>query len=160
VGSGPFPSECIGEETHIGEDIRTRGFEFGATTGRKRRVGWFDSNVVRYSNMINGFSSINLTKLDILSPLKQIKVAVGYKRPDGTKYDGSYPASLEELATLQPEYEVLPGWESDVSKATEYSQLPSNCRAYVERLEELVGVPITWIGVGPERKSTLMKPLK
>jgi adenylosuccinate synthase len=160
VGSGPFPSECIGEETHIGEDIRTRGFEFGATTGRKRRVGWFDSNVVRYSNMINGFSSINLTKLDILSPLKQIKVGVGYKYNDGRKYEGSFPASLEELAQLELEYEVLPGWETDISKITEYDKLPSNAKAYVERLEELIEIPITWIGVGPERKSTIMKPLK
>ena len=160
VGSGPFPSECIGEETPIGEDIRARGFEFGATTGRQRRVGWFDANLVRYTNMINGFSSINLTKLDILSPLKQIKVGVGYKHPDGRRYEGSFPASLEELATLELEYEVLPGWESDISNITDYDKLPSNCRAYVERVEELVNIPITWIGVGPERKSTIMKPLK
>lgn len=160
VGSGPFPSELVGEEEPIGEDIRTRGFEFGATTGRKRRCGWFDANVVRYSNMINGFSSINLTKLDILSPLKQIKVGVGYKYPDGRKYEGSFPASLEELATLKLEYEILPGWESDISKITEYEKLPSNAKAYVERVEELINIPITWIGVGPERTSTLMKPLK
>lgn len=160
VGSGPFPSECVGEEEALGEDIRTRGFEFGVTTGRNRRVGWLDANVVRYSNMINGFTSINLTKLDILSHLKQIKIAVGYKHPDGRKYEGFFPASLEELGSLQTEYEVLPGWESDISNITEYDKLPSNCRAYVERVEELINVPITWIGVGPERKSTLMKPLK
>jgi adenylosuccinate synthase len=160
VGSGPFPSECIGDETHIGEDIRKRGFEFGATTGRQRRVGWFDVNVLKYSNMINGYSSINLTKLDILSPLKQIKIAVGYSHQNGDKFDGVFPASLEQLATLKTEYEILPGWESDISQITEYDKLPSNCRAYVERVEELIGVPITWIGTGPERKSTIMKPLK
>jgi adenylosuccinate synthase len=160
VGSGPFPSECIGDETDIGEDIRNRGFEFGATTGRKRRVGWFDAHVVRYSNIINGFSSINLTKLDILSPLKQIKVVVGYKHNDGRKYDGSYPASLEDLSKLETDYEILPGWESDISEITEYDKLPSNCRAYVERIEELIEIPITWIGVGPDRKSTIMKPVK
>jgi adenylosuccinate synthase len=160
VGSGPFPTECIEDETHIGEDIRKRGFEFGVTTGRQRRVGWFDANVVRYSNMINGYSSINLTKLDILSPLKQIKIGIGYKHADDRKFEGFFPASLEELATLKTEYEVLPGWESDVSKITEYDKLPANCRAYVERVEELIGVPISWIGVGPERKSTIMKPIK
>lgn len=157
VGSGPFPTECVGEEESIGEDIRARGFEFGATTGRQRRVGWFDSNVVRYSNMINGFTSINLTKLDILSPLKQIKIGVGYTSPDGTKYDGAFPASLEHLASLKTEYEVLPGWETDITKITEYEKLPANCRAYVERVEELTGIPITWIGTGPERNSMIMK---
>jgi adenylosuccinate synthase len=159
VGSGPFPSEMINEEAELGEDIRNRGFEFGATTGRKRRVGWFDANVVKYSHLINGFSSINLTKLDILSPLKQIKVGIGYKYSDGRKYEGSFPASLEELASLSLEYEVLPGWESDISQIKEYDKLPTNCRAYVERLQELVGIPITWIGVGPQREATLMKPL-
>lgn len=157
VGSGPFPTECLNEEQEIGEDIRKRGFEFGVTTGRSRRVGWFDVNVLKYSHMINGFSSLNLTKLDILSPLKQVKICVGYKHHNGTKYEGVFPASLEELATLKPEYETLPGWETDISKLTQYDQLPSNCKAYVERLEELVGVPITWIGVGPERTSTIMK---
>ncbi len=157
VGAGPFPTECINEEADIGEDIGLRGHEFGATTGRKRRVGWFDSSVVRYSNLVNGYTSINLTKLDILSPLKEIKVGVGYRRANGSKYEGYFPASLEELGTLETEYEVLPGWESDVSGIKEYKDLPVNCRAYVERLEELTGVPISWIGVGPERHSMIMK---
>src|SRR5690606_30546417 len=122
-------------------------------------VGWFDANVLRYSHIINGFSSINLTKLDILSPLKQIKIGVGYKYADGRKYEEVFPSSLEELAKLTPEYEVLPGWESDISKITKYEDLPSTCRAYVERLEELIEIPISWIGVGPERSSTIMKPL-
>jgi adenylosuccinate synthase len=134
-----------------------QGFEFGVTTGRKRRCGWLDVQVLRYSNAINGFSSLNLTKLDILSPLKQIKIAVGYTNQDGTKYDGLFPASLEHLAKLKPQYETLPGWESDISTITEYAKLPSNCKAYVERVEELVGVPITWIGTGPDRKAMIMK---
>jgi adenylosuccinate synthase len=158
VGAGPFPTECVGEDQAVGDDIGARGFEFGVTTGRKRRVGWFDANVLRYSNMINAFSSINLTKLDILSPLKQIKIGIGYKYADGRKYVG-FPASLEELATLTTEYEVLPGWESDISNITEYDKLPTNCKAYVERIEELIGIPISWIGTGPERNSTIMKPL-
>jgi len=158
VGAGPFPTECVGEDQEVGDDIGARGFEFGVTTGRKRRVGWFDANVLRYSNMINDFSSINLTKLDILSPLKQIKIGIGYKYPNGRKYEG-FPASLDELATLTTEYEVLPGWESDISSINEYDKLPANCKAYVERIEELIGIPISWIGTGPERSSTIMKPL-
>jgi adenylosuccinate synthase len=92
--------------------------------------------------------------------LKQIKIVVGYKNPDGTKYEGLFPASLEELAKLKPEYEILPGWESDIAGVTDYDKLPSTCRAYVERVEELVGVPITWVGTGPERESMIIKQSK
>jgi len=112
---------------------------------------------MRYSNSINGFSSINLTKVDIMSPLKQIKIGVGYRNPDGTKYVGNFPASLEELATLKTDYEILPGWESDLTGITEYEKLPANCRAFIETLEELIQVPITWIGTGPDRANTIMK---
>lgn len=110
--------------------------------------------------MINGFSSINLTKLDILSPLKQIKIGVHYSNKDGSRYNGAFPASLEQLAKMKTEYEVLPGWESDISNITEYEKLPNNCKQYVERLEELVGVPISWIGTGVGRKNMVMKPPK
>jgi adenylosuccinate synthase len=160
VGSGPFPSECIGDETEIGEDIRKRGFEFGVTTGRQRRVGWLDINVLKYSHVINGFSSINLTKVDILSPLKQIKIGVGYKYADGSRYEGLFPASLDELSKLTLEYEILPGWESDITNITEYNKLPSNCKAYIERVEELSGIPISWIGVGADRKNMILKSKK
>lgn len=136
-----------------------QGFEFGVTTGRQRRVGWFDANVLRYSNTINGFSSINLTKVDILSPLKSIKIGIGYRKPDGSKYNG-FPASLEELAILKTEYEVLPGWESDITGITDYDKLPANCKNYIETIEQLIDIPITWIGTGPDRANTIMKPLK
>ena len=109
VGSGPFPTECINEDSDIGEDLGKRGHEFGVTTGRKRRIGWFDVNVLKYSHMINNFSSINLTKLDIFSPLKQLKIGVGYKKKDGTMFTGSFPASLEELAEMESIWEILPG---------------------------------------------------
>lgn len=110
--------------------------------------------------MINGYTSLNLTKLDILSPLKQIKIGVNYTNKDGSRYQGTFPASLEQLGKLKTEYEVVPGWESDISEITEYEKLPSNCRQYVERLEELTGVPITWIGTGPGRKNMIMKSQK
>lgn len=115
---------------------------------------------MRYSNAINGYSSINLTKVDILSPLKQIKIGVGYRRPDGSKYQGNFPASLEELATLKTDYEVLPGWESDITGITEYEKLPKNCQNYIETIEQLINVPVTWIGTGPDRANTIMKPIK
>ena len=112
VGSGPFPTECSSSgDTDVGEDIGARGKEFGVTTGRKRRVGWFDVNVLKYSHMVNGFSSINLTKLDIFSPLKQLKIGVGYKKKDGTLFTGSFPASLEELAEMECIWEILPGYK-------------------------------------------------
>jgi len=158
VGSGPFPSECIGEETPIGEDIRKRGFEFGSTTGRPRRVGWFDVNVLKYSHMINHFSSINLTKLDILSPLKQIKIVTNYKYK-GQLLNGAFPANLEDLEQCETVHETLPGWESDISGISDYAKLPTNCKKYVERVEELIGIPISWIGTGVDRKNTIMKHL-
>ncbi len=115
---------------------------------------------MKYSHVINGFSSINLTKVDILSPLKQIKIGVGYKYEDGSRYDGLFPSSLEELAKLKLEYEILPGWESDISEITEYDKLPSNCKAYIERVEELSGIPVSWIGVGADRKNMILKSKK
>ena len=108
--------------------------------------------------MINGFSSFNLTKVDILSPLKQIKIGVGYKYQDGRKYEGIFPASLEELSKLKLDYEILPGWESDISNISEWDKLPPNCRSFIERVEELADVPITWVGVGADRKNMIMKP--
>lgn len=92
--------------------------------------------------------------------MKQIKIGVGYRNPDGSKYVGNFPASLEELATLKTDYEILPGWESDISNISEYDKLPTNCRAYIEIVEELIKVPITWIGTGPDRANTIMKPIK
>jgi len=101
-----------------------------------------------------------LTKVDILSPLKQIKIGVGYRNPDGSKYKGHFPASLEELATLKTDYEVLPGWEHDITGITDYEKLPSNCKSFIETIEQLINVPITWIGTGPDRANTIMKPIK
>ena len=160
VGEGPFPTECINDEAQTGENIRQEGREVGTTTGRPRRVGWIDTQVVRYTNTINGFNSINLTKLDVLSKQKSIKIGVGYKYKNGKEYHGYFPASLEELAKLEPIYEVVPGWESDISDIKDYSKLPTNCKNYVERVEELIKVPIKWIGTGPDRTAMIMKESK
>jgi len=148
VGEGPFPTE-LKDPDPIGTTIRTIGHEFGTTTGRPRRCGWFDSVIVQYSNMLNGYSALNLTKLDILSGLSDVKIAVGYK------YQGkllpTVPESLDILAQVEVVYETMPGWNEDISACTKFSDLPVNAQRYVKRLEELVGVPIKWIGVGPAR---------
>jgi len=157
VGDGPFPTECLNEDEHIGQDIRKIGHEFGTTTGRPRRVGWLDAPVVKFTTVINGFNSLNLTKLDCLSKLKQIKVCIGYKTKGGETFNALYPSTIQKLAESQPIYEVLPGWESDISKVTDYDKLPNNCRRYVERVEEVIGVPIKWIGTGPEREAMILR---
>lgn len=158
VGEGPFPTECVDKDEEVGIELRKEGFEFGTTTGRPRRIGWMDTKVVRYTNIINGFTSINLTKLDVLSKLKSIKIGVGYKfKKGGNKYNGSYPSTLTELGSVEPIYEEVPGWCSDIKSITTYENLPINCRNYVERVEELVGVPIKWIGTGPDRKDMILR---
>lgn len=157
VGEGPFPTECINEEAEIGEELRKDGHEFGTTTGRSRRIGWLDCQVVKYTNIINGYTSINLTKLDVLSNQKRLRIGIGYEYKDGKKYNGLFPATLEELKNLKPVYEDLPGWEKDISGVTDYNKLPSNCKDYVERVQELLNIPITWVGTGPERDSMLLK---
>lgn len=158
VGEGPFPTECVDKDEEVGVELRKEGFEFGTTTGRPRRIGWIDTKVVRYTNIINGFTSINLTKLDVLSKLKSIKIGVGYKlKKGGSKYNGSYPSTLTELGSIEPIYEEVPGWCSDIKSITKYEDLPINCRNYVERVEELVGVPIKWIGTGPDRKDMILR---
>ncbi|KAI8609406.1 Adenylosuccinate synthetase [Chytriomyces sp. MP71] len=154
VGAGPFPTEQLNE---IGEHLQNVGHEYGVTTGRKRRCGWLDIVVLRHSHMLNDYTSINLTKLDILDALKEIKIGVAYIHK-GTKYT-TFPADLDMLAESEVEYETLPGWEADISKCRKYEDLPENCRRYVERVEDLIGVPIEWIGVGPARDAMVTKSL-
>ncbi|XP_028761531.1 adenylosuccinate synthetase 2, chloroplastic [Neltuma alba] len=153
VGSGPFPTELFGQEADL---LRSAGHEFGTTTGRPRRCGWLDMVALKYSCQINGFSSLNLTKLDVLSDLAEIKLGVSYKHVDGTPMK-SFPSNLRVLEQLQVEYESLPGWNSDISSVRNYSDLPKAARDYVERIEELVGVPIHYIGVGPGRDALIFK---
>jgi adenylosuccinate synthase len=150
VGGGPFPSELHG---HLGDLLRQRGREFGTTTGRPRRCGWFDAVVLRYAARINGLDFLALTKLDILSGLPEVRICRGYR------YRGEelteFPASLKVLAECEPVYETLPGWEEDLSGVRDYGALPANARRYVERIVELTGVPVALIGVGTGRHQTI-----
>ncbi len=152
VGSGPFPTELLDS---TGEQIRTAGNEFGSTTGRPRRCGWFDVPLTKYSIMINGFNSLNLTKLDILDELDEIKIAVNYKL-DG-KVLASFPALLEDLEKVEVEWETLPGWKSSLKDLNTWDQLPENAKKYVLRLEELLGCPIKYIGIGQRRDQLIVR---
>ncbi|MEE8472598.1 MAG: adenylosuccinate synthase [Dehalococcoidia bacterium] len=155
VGSGPMPTELKDE---IGELIRERAQEYGATTGRPRRCGWFDGVAARYSCRINGFTGLALTRLDVLDILPRIHVCTGYTL-DGEPLDG-FPASSSTLSRCQPVLEELPGWETDTSSIRRFEDLPPRARAYVKRLEELAGCPISLISVGPGREQTmLLSPL-
>ncbi|MFA5789283.1 MAG: adenylosuccinate synthase [Candidatus Gracilibacteria bacterium] len=152
VGSGPFPTELLDA---LGEKIREAGGEYGSTTGRPRRCGWFDVPLTRYSIMINGFTCLNLTKLDVLDDLDEIKIAVKY-RLHGEVLQ-SIPASLDELAQVEVEYETLPGWKQSLKNVTKWEQLPENAKNYVLRLEELLECPIKYVGVGQRRDQLLTR---
>ncbi|MDK9718207.1 MAG: adenylosuccinate synthase [Trichlorobacter sp.] len=151
VGSGPFPTELL-EET--GEKLRQVGGEFGATTGRPRRCGWFDAMVIRYAVRINGLTGIALTKLDVLSDFETIKVCTGYTF-EGQELE-TLPAKLETFENCVPVYEELPGWNTDITGVRSFDQLPENAIKYVKRLEELAGCPIVMVSVGPRRDQTMM----
>jgi adenylosuccinate synthase len=150
VGAGPFPTEL---DNPLGEKIRAIGHEYGATTGRARRCGWFDVPLLRHAVMVNGMTELALTKLDVLSGLGPIEVATGYTL-DGAPID-DVPAGAAALARVQPVYTTFEGWDADLSQVRAWSDLPPACRAYVEALEQLVGVPIPLIGVGPGRESVI-----
>jgi len=150
VGSGPFPSEDL---TEAGEKMCSVGHEYGTTTGRKRRCGWLDVVQLRYCQMINNMTDIAITKLDVLSGFKEIKIAVKYFFLG--KVLESYPAQISVLEKVQVEYITVPGWSEDISKVREFSDLPENCQQYVKQVEKLVGVRVTWIGVGPGREAII-----
>jgi len=152
VGAGPFPTELADE---VGVKLQTDGDEFGATTGRPRRCGWLDLVAARYSVKLNGVDEIALTKLDILSGLKTVKVCQGY-RLDGD-LTNVFPSGLAELTSVEPVYEELPGWSDDVSRARTFDDLPGQAQAYVEYLEEALGVAVTMICVGPERSQVIFR---
>lgn len=154
VGDGPFPTEL---HDKVCEHLQTKGHEYGTTTGRKRRCGWSDVTVFKYSAEINGFSSLNLTKLDILSGLDEIKIGVSMNL-DGKVLD-TIPANIEDYKRVTMEYVTLPGWKEDITGIREYEKLPENARKYIEKLEELIGVPIKYIGVGPSRDAIIFKNL-
>jgi len=151
VGSGPMPTELTNE---VGDHIRERAKEYGATTGRPRRCGWFDAVAARYSARINGFTGVALTKLDALDELPTIKICTGYKL-GGIPCKG-FPSAISALAQCEPIYEEMPGWQRSTADIRRFADLPSQAQDYVRRLEELVGCPINLISVGPAREQTII----
>ena len=151
VGSGPFPTELLDDD---GDKLRTIGHEYGTTTGRNRRCGWYDAPIARYAVRINGLTDFFLTKLDVLTGWEKIPVCVAYD-VDGTRHD-ELPASQTDFHHAKPIYEYLPGWKEDISKARTITDLPKNAQDYVKYLEEISGAPISAIGVGPGRDETIV----
>ncbi|NLW07160.1 MAG: adenylosuccinate synthase [Clostridia bacterium] len=151
VGAGPFPAEIKGG---VGDTLRQKGKEFGTTTGRPRRCGWLDMVILRHAAEVNGFTGLALTKLDVLTGIETLRICNGYRYQGNIIRD--YPASLQVLKQCQPVYEELPGWQEDISNARSVTDLPANCRNYIKRLEELVGVPVQLIAVGPRRDQTIV----
>ncbi|MDV7106215.1 adenylosuccinate synthase [Vibrio sp. TH_r3] len=153
VGSGPFPTELDDE---IGNHLGTKGQEFGATTGRKRRCGWFDAVAMRRAIQINSLSGFCLTKLDVLDGLKELKICTGYKMQDGTVLNVS-PMAAEAFEQATPIYETMPGWEENTYGAKSLEALPQAALDYIKRIEELTGVPIDIVSTGPDRNETIIK---
>lgn len=149
VGAGPFPTELLDED---GESLRKIGCEYGATTGRPRRCGWYDAFVVKYSQMINGIDSVAITKLDVLSSFKEIKICVGYEL-NGKKLK-SFPTDFEQLSNVKPIYETLPGWETDINNCKSYDELPQNTKDYLNFISKESNIRITIVSVGPKREQT------
>lgn len=150
VGNGPFPSEM---EEELGKDIREKGGEFGATTGRPRRCGWFDAVAIRHSAMVNGVDSAAITKLDVLDEQKVLKICVGYRCGDKAFY--KFPTSLAAISECKPIYEEVPGWERDTTNISDKNLLPKCARDYINRIEELVGIKVEKVSVGPDRKQVI-----
>jgi len=154
VGAGPVPTELDDAD---GELLRERGVEYGTSTGRPRRCGWYDAVAVRFSVRLAGYRAIALTKLDVLDSLARIRIATAYRDPaDGRQWD-TVPASTSVYQRLEPVYEELPGWQADTTGCRSWDELPANARAYVERLEGLACVPISHVSVGPEREQMIVR---
>ncbi|KOV75537.1 adenylosuccinate synthase [Nocardia sp. NRRL S-836] len=152
VGSGPFPTEL---DDDMGEYLRKQGGEFGVTTGRSRRTGWFDAVIARYASRVNGITDYFLTKLDVLSGLEKVPVCVAYE-VDGRRVD-EMPMTQTDVHHAVPVYEELPGWFEDISSCRSFEELPANARAYVEYLESIIGARVSAIGVGPGRDQTIVR---
>jgi adenylosuccinate synthase len=150
VGEGVFPTEIVGD---LAGRIRERGGEYGTTTGRPRRIGWLDAVCLRYASRINGLSAMAITLLDVLSGLPEIRICTGYRI--GAENVTELHGGPERLATAQPIYQTMPGWEQDLAAATRWEHLPRRAQAYVRRIEELTGVPVAIVSVGPRRDQTV-----
>lgn len=152
VGSGPFVTEL---DNKVGEELRRIGGEFGVTTGRARRTGWYDAVIARYATRVNGITDYFLTKLDVLSGFDTVPVCVAYTLPDGRVVD-EMPMTQTDFHHATPVYEDLPGWSEDISACKDFADLPPNAQAYVRALEDMSGAPISAIGVGPGRDQTIV----
>lgn len=157
VGSGPFPTEL---QDVTGEFLREKGSEFGSTTGRPRRCGWLDLVVICHAKRVNGLTSLVLTKLDVLSGLKKIKICVGYKI--GNKLLKTVPATVEDLERIIPVYQEVPGWQEELTGVTRWKELPKAAQRYVERVQKILDLPITSVSLGPSRQQhiVLKNPFK
>ena len=152
VGEGPFVTEQLNE---IGDQIRIKGHEFGTVTGRSRRCGWFDAVVVKYAARTNGLTSIAFMLLDVLTGFEEIQICTAYKC--GDEILENFPASLEQLAKCEPVYETMQGWTEDITKVEKYEDLPENAKKYITRIEELIGVNVDLVSVGPNRAQTIIR---
>ncbi|HEV3468694.1 MAG TPA: adenylosuccinate synthase, partial [Pyrinomonadaceae bacterium] len=156
VGEGPFPTEMVESEAELGQLIRERGGEYGVSTGRPRRCGWFDAFATRYAAEINGFDTVALTKLDVLDELDELKVCTGYRL--GGRACESFPALSKDLRNVEPVYETLPGWKTSTVGTTELGRLPAAARDYVEFISAQIGAPVGLVSTGPERNQTILVP--
>jgi adenylosuccinate synthase len=156
VGSGPFPTELF-EGDAVGDVLVERGHEFGTNTGRRRRPGWLDTVMLRHAVRLNSCSEVAITKLDVLAPFEELKICVGYEGDDGTRYE-HVPYHQSVLHKVKPIYETLPGWGTDIDRAERIEDLPGPARDYVKFVEHLVGVPVTFVSVGPGREQTVVLP--
>ncbi|NLS54394.1 adenylosuccinate synthase [Hafnia alvei] len=152
VGAGPFPTELFDD---VGEFLCTKGNEFGATTGRRRRTGWLDAVAVRRAVELNSLSGFCMTKLDVLDGLDEVKICVGYRMPDGREIDTT-PLAAEGWEGIEPIYEVMPGWKETTFGVKDHSKLPQAALNYIKRVEEVTGVPVDIISTGPDREETMI----
>jgi len=153
VGDGPFPTELAND---LGAWIQKEGHEFGVTTGRPRRCGWLDIPLLRFTNQVNGYTALCLTKTDILDKLDEVKIGVNYKK-DG-KVISHYPSGNFQFDGLEVEYITMPGWKTSIANCRNFNELPENCKNYVLKIEELLGLPMKWVGVGPSRDAMILRP--
>jgi adenylosuccinate synthase len=152
VGNGPFPTELLDE---TGEELRKKGHEFGATTGRPRRCGWLDLVALKYAVRINGFNELTLTKMDVMDGFDEIKVCTSYKI--NGEETTTFPLSLDEVESIEPVYTALPGWDKDISGMTSWDELPETAKSYIDFCENYLGVKFTIISTGPKRSETIVR---
>merc|ERR1719167_1203022 len=153
VGDGPFPTELTDD---IGAFLQKEGREFGVTTGRPRRCGWLDIPLLRFTSQINGYTALALTKTDILDKLDEIKIGVNYKK--NGKVLEHYPSNVYQFEGVSVEYLTMPGWKTSIADCRSFDELPVNCKNYILKAQELLGLPFKWVGVGPSRDAMILRP--